>query len=172
VTLEDEEKGREEEEEVESTDEPTTEEKRLQELDEKIDSASAESLVDEYRRSDPVRPVWRLIEDIQSQAMVYTNIIEQLKEGTEATEVKKRFENLGLVKPGTLPNPLARRLIGRARSRLEKYRKALIDIVRDFGEDLLREELRFGAETTAVIQVNIGLPLQVTLGAELTATLN
>jgi hypothetical protein len=133
-------------------------------------TVSAESLVDKYREDDPARPVWRLIEDIQWQAMAYTNLIEQLKSAEndqKSNEIKERFVELGLV-PSDIPNPLGRTLINVARNKLSTYRKVLVDILRDFGQDLLRE-LHFGIEVTATTQVSLGTNLSVSLGIEYVA---
>jgi hypothetical protein len=136
-------------------------------------TVSAESLVDKYREDDPARPVWRLIEDIQWQAMAYTNLIEQLKSAEndqKSKEIKERFVELGLV-PSDIPNPLGRTLINVARNKLSTYRKVLVDILRDFGQDLLRE-LHFGIEVTATTQVSLGTNLSVILGIEYVAAGN
>jgi hypothetical protein len=148
----------------------------LQQLEDLIDHeppVSAEALVNKYRTEDPTRPVWRLIEDIQWQAMAYTNLIERLKAApseAEVTQVRDHFVNLGLV-PSNMPNPLGSTLLKRARSKLSKYRKVLVDILRDHGQDLLRE-LHFGIEGTVTAQVSIGTNLSVVLGLEYTAAVN
>ncbi len=41
----------------------------------------------EYRKLYP-KPIWRLVEDIERQGMLYSNIIEQIKSGQEAPEGK------------------------------------------------------------------------------------
>ena len=43
------------------------------------------------------KPVWLLVKHMQEQAMVYMNIIDQLKSGEEPAAIKKRFEELELV---------------------------------------------------------------------------
>jgi len=136
-------------------------------------TVSAEELVDVYRREDPTRPVLRLIEDIQWQAMAYTNLIEQLKSAAtdeDGTSIRNRFVELGLL-PSDVPNPLRSTLIDKARSMLSKYRKHLIDILRDHGQTL-RRELNFGIEVTATAQVHLGIPPFVSLGIEYAAALD
>jgi hypothetical protein len=144
---------------------------RLKELEDLTEqpTVSAQLLVNKYRATDPERPVWRLIEDIQWQAMAYTNLIEQLKSAEDDEQVKNRFVELGLV-PSNIPNPLGSSLINKARSKLSTYRKVLVDVLRDFGQELLITEL--GINVTATTQVSVGLPLSVSLGIEYAAAVN
>lgn len=61
---------------------------------EKLEAASEKAgveldvteLLKEYRKLYPA-PIWRLVEDIERQAMLYSNIIEQIKSGAEAPEI-------------------------------------------------------------------------------------
>ena len=89
------------------------------------DPAPADIIVDElwghYREHVPNRPLWHLVEDMQQQAMVYANIIEQLKWGREASQIKARIQQeLKLVPPGTLPNPLGSALLTRASRKVKR----------------------------------------------------
>lgn len=137
----------------------------IQILEDRIETATAEQLVIEYRRLYPERPVWCLVEDIQRQAMVYMNIIEQLKWGVPASNIKPHLENLGLVPQGTLPNPNRPALLDRAFERISRYRETLVDVVRRFGGDLLNE-LHFEQSLAATVQVNVGFPLSVSVGVQ------
>ena len=125
------------------------------------------NILTEYRQLYPTpdRPLRRLVEDIERQAMVYTNIIDQLKSGKTAAEIKERFDELDLVLPGTLPNPSLTRLLDTAFDKVSQYRKALVEIVRVHGRELL-DELNFEWKLTASVGVNIGFPPAVTIAVE------
>jgi hypothetical protein len=115
-------------------------------------------------------PLWQLAQDLQRQATVYTNIIEQLKSGTAASEVKARFEDtLSLIPDDTLPNPKRHEAIERAFKKVQHYGTSMVLYVKKFGNDLLAKELEVGTEHTATIQVQIGLTgPSITLGTEYT----
>jgi hypothetical protein len=123
--------------------------------------------VREYRKLYP-NPIWRLVEDIERQAMLYSNIIEQIKSGTDATTVRERFQKLGLLPGATLPNPNVPALLQKAFDKISVYRKALIDIVKRYGGELLNE-LSFELERTVSVGVNIGFPPSVSIAVEHTA---
>ncbi len=129
-------------------------------------------ILDKYRElyPPPGRPLWHLIEDIQRQAMVYTNIIDQLKSGKTAAEIKERFDELDLVLPTTLPNPIGTRLLAYAFDKVSQFRKALVEIVRGHGRELL-SELGFELQLTYTysVGVDLGLPPAVTLAVDYTA---
>ena len=76
---------------------------------------------------------WKLIEHLQRQALVYTNIIEQLKGGRSAAIIRLTFEQLDLVLPGVLPNPNGNRLLNYAFDKLSKYKQGMIDFARTRG---------------------------------------
>jgi hypothetical protein len=125
-------------------------------------------LLDEYKSVYRERPLWRMIEDIQRQAMVYTNIIELLKSGKQAPEIRTTFEALNLVPPGMLPNPNEQLLLDRAFGKVAQYRKALVEVVKRFGGQLLNE---LGVELglTISVGVDIGFPPSITIAVEHTA---
>ena len=112
----------------------------------------------------PVGPAWLLIEDLQRQLMVYTNVIEQLKAGNDVRLVKEHLEELGLIIRG-LPNPRGRNAMRKAFDKLNRYRRALFEIVKE-PEGALRQELMDGPVVTTLIQVQIDLTPSVTLGFE------
>ena len=127
-----------------------------------------QQLLHEYKEVYQDRPVWRMVEDIQRQAMIYSNVIELLKSGKQAATIKKKLEALELVPPGKLPNPDALVLLTKAFSKLSQYRKALIDIIKQYGGELLNE-LDFEPGLTISVGVNVGFPPSVTIAVEHTA---
>jgi hypothetical protein len=127
-----------------------------------------EYLLKEYKHLYGRRPLWRMIEDIQRQAMLYTNIIELLKSGKQAPEIRRTFEEYGLVPAGVLPNPNEMALLARAFNKIAQYRQALVDIVKRFGGELLNE-LEFEAGQTISVGVSVGFPPAVTIAIEHTA---
>ena len=124
-------------------------------------------LVEQYRLLYPNLPLWHFLEDAQRQAMVYTNIIDQLKSRRTPTEVKTKFEELDLVLEATLPNPNMPALLGRAFDKITQYRRALIDFVKNYGAEFLNES-GIDVETAATVSVNIGFPPSVSIGAQFT----
>src|SRR5687767_13094598 len=124
-------------------------------------------MLKEYRKLYP-NPIWSLVEDIERQAMLYTNIIEEIKSGTEASEIRTRFQNLELMPGAHLPNPNGPALLQKAFEKISAYRKALVDIVKKYGGELLNE-LSFELERTVSVGVNIGFPLSISLSVEHTA---
>jgi hypothetical protein len=125
---------------------------------------NVEKMLKEYGKLYP-QPLWSLVEDIQRQAMLYTNIIEQIKSGKTAEEVRLTFQNLGLLPGVTLPNPNIPALMQKAFDKVSTYRKALIDIVKNYGGPLLNE-LSFALESKVIVGVNIGFPPTVSIAVE------
>lgn len=135
-------------------------------LDEEID---VEQLLKEYRALYAKKPLWCLVEDIQRQAMLYTNIIELLKHGKNAAEIRAKMEELGLVPEKTLPNPNVPALLTRALDKVAQYRRALVEVIKRYGGELLNE-LEFEAGRTISVGVNIGFPPSVAIAVEHTAS--
>ena len=75
------------------------------------------------------------------------NIIEQIKKGEPAEAIRKRFQELGLLPGATLPNPNIPALMQKAFDKLSAYRRALVEVVKKYGSDLLNE-LNFELEHT------------------------
>jgi len=134
------------------------------------DQQPVELIVDQlwvhYRQDQPERPLWLLIEDMQQQVMVYTNIIEQLKWGIEAPTIKAQLQNLDLVPDNTLPNPNGSALLKRALGKIARYRVALVDIVNRYGRSLVFDDLNFARELTPSVEVQIGFSPAVSIGVE------
>jgi hypothetical protein len=128
-----------------------------------------EQVLKEYTALHAKQPLWRLIEDIQRQALLYANIIELLKHDKSAEQIRLKMEELGLVPPGTLPNPNMPALLSRALDKIAQYRRALVELIRRYGGELLNE-LEFEAGLTISVGVNIGFPPSVAIAVEHTAT--
>jgi hypothetical protein len=139
------------------------------ESDSEEQDINIEQLLNEYRQLYTDHPVWRLAEDLQRQAMIYTNIIEQLKAGKSAAAIRLQLEALEMVPSGTLPNPDVPELLNKAFTKIERYRRAMVEIVKGFGGDLLKE-LSFEVGLTVSVGVDIGFPPAMTIAVEHTAT--
>jgi len=135
---------------------------------ESIETLGIKPILYEYRKLYSDRPLWHLIEDMQRQAMVYTNIIDQLKSGKSASEIKQRFEELDLVPANTLPNPNVPALLTVAFDKISKYRNGLVEFIKGHGGELLNE-LSIALELTVSLGVDIGFPPAVTFAVEHTA---
>jgi hypothetical protein len=141
---------------------------KLEAATEKADGdIDIDKMLTEYRQLYPT-PIWRLIEDVERQAMLYANIIEQIKSGQTAEAIRTRFNNLGILPGAELPNPSVPALLEKALDKISRYRKALVDIVKKYGGELLNE-LSFELERTVSVSVNIGFPPSVSIGVEHTA---
>jgi hypothetical protein len=149
---------------------------------ERLDTENAEavvrSIVERYRNLRLARqaesplwrwPLWQLVQDIRRQAAVHSNIIEELKRGTDVATVRKRFhDDLGLVSSDAIPNPRIRDAIERGFKKVASYGTTLVILVRDFGRELLREELEVDEQITATVQVQLALTgPNVTLGIQM-----
>jgi len=137
---------------------------------EKIEKSSeerdinVEEMLQEYKKLYP-QPLWSLVDDLQQQAMLYTNIIEQIKSGKSAEEVRQTFQSLGLLPGATLPNPSIPALLQKAFDKVSTYRRALIEIVKNYGGALL-DELSFALESKVIVGVNNGFPPTVSIAVE------
>jgi len=127
-------------------------------------------LLEAYKQDNRKRPVWDMVEDIQRQAMLYANIIELLKSGKSAAAIRSKFEGeLGLMREGTLPNPNVPAQLTKAFQKISQYRKALVEIIKRFGGELLNE-LSFEVGLTVSVGVSVGFPPAVIISVEHTAT--
>jgi hypothetical protein len=141
---------------------------KLERLTEDPDvSFAVDDAVREYRKLYP-NPIWRLVEDIERQAMLYSNIIEQIKTGIDAKTVRERFQTLGVLPGAILPNPNVPALLQKSFDKVSAYRRALVDIVKKYGGELLNE-LSFELERTVSVGVNIGFPPSLSIAVEHTA---
>jgi hypothetical protein len=142
--------------------------RKLEDYEDTIE-LNIDKLLEEYRQLHSDRPLWHLVEDIQRQAMIYSNIIELLKSGKPAHEIRATIETLGLVPEGKLPNPNIPALLTKALDKLAQYRLALVEIVKRYGGPLLNE-LSFETGLTVSVGVEIGFPPAITIAVEHTAT--
>jgi hypothetical protein len=85
------------------------------------DIVNIKRLVQLYEQKFPDKPILRLVQDINQRAGIYNNLLEDIKRGGMkaygdtildingmALKTKERYEELGLVPVGSLPNPTAR----------------------------------------------------------------
>lgn len=120
------------------------------------------------------QPVWMLAQDIQTQVSVYDNVFETLKQTKHenaAQNLKKRYVDLGLIpESNQWPNPVRDWLMNHALSKISQYRKALLDIVRTHGRQLIRE-LNFEPTLALGFQISVGTntSFAITVQAEVTA---
>ena len=134
-------------------------------LETSIEEKTLYEIIHQYRILHSDKPLWYLVEDIQQQAMIYANITEQLKSGKTDSDIRLRFEtDLELVRG--VPNPHA--LMDWALNKLKKYRRAFLDLVSEYGVELLKE-LSFSAGLTATLGAELGFPqITVSVGVEYT----
>jgi hypothetical protein len=109
----------------------------------------------------PMKMLWH----IQRQILVYSNIVEQLKEGREPFEIRKRFEELDLVKSNTLPNPNGNKMMGYVMGRLERLRSLLYDFVRERGKPWI-DSLSAAFGSVVGLSLETGLTPSVSLYIE------
>ena len=121
-----------------------------------IEPPDIEGLVEDYRHDLSDRPLWQLAQDVQDRALMYANIVEQLKSGAAPTQIRSRFfEDLRAVSD-QLPNPAAERMLTFCLRKLSGFRECLVRLATVHGPELLRE---MGAShLTAGLTVALGLP--------------
>jgi hypothetical protein len=115
-------------------------------------------------------PLWQLVQDIQRQAAVHANIIEQFKAGENVSDVRRLFyDELGLVSSDEIPNPRAAEAIAKAFKKVSHYGTTLVILIRDFGRDLIGEgELLEAPQYTLTLQAQLGFPApSVTVGIQM-----
>jgi hypothetical protein len=148
---------------------------RIEDLSDRGD-INVDELIREATEWYPGQPTWMLLQDIQRQAVVYWNVIETLKRVeprtpnfVDAAMIKNRYVWLRLVpEDNKWPNPDDSGLINWAFNKIEKYRRALVDIVRTRSIDLMRE-LNFDPRVQVTFEVTISFPPGVTIGMALRA---
>jgi hypothetical protein len=122
-------------------------------------------------------PIWALVEDIHRQVAVYNNILEEVKrlevsearmpESTGAKDIRDKYEQLGLVPTGFLPNPKAADLVQYVLDKINTFAKGILQVMHNYCSDLLRE-LRFQQGTTVALQVEVGWSPKLVVGLEWT----
>jgi len=117
-------------------------------------------IVLQYKLLEIERPLWQLTEDVLERVYVYSNLIEKLKAGETAADLRQRFTDLEIV-PSDLPNPNDGRLLDYCIKRLSKYRQCLISLATKYGRELLHE---MGAhDLSAGLAVTLGIPPSIEL---------
>jgi hypothetical protein len=106
-----------------------------------------------------------MIEHLQRQAMVYTNIIEQIKSGRSATDVRQQFEELELVPSRILPNPSAKRMLDFCFKKISRYRQVMVDFVETRGNDFITR-LSDEVGLAAGLGLELGFPPAISLNFE------
>jgi hypothetical protein len=115
-------------------------------------------------------PLWQLVQDIQRQAAVHANIIEQFKAGENVSDVRRLFyDELGLVSSDEIPNPRAAEAIAKAFKKVSHYGTTLVILIRDYGRDLIGESaLLESPQYTLTLQAQLGFPApSVTVGIQI-----
>jgi hypothetical protein len=137
-------------------------------------------LVKLYKREYPGEAIWKLTQDIQRQAKIYSNIVEELKSlpfqtyqsmdnnisaalEAQAKFIKEKYEHLNLIQKGKMPNPIYDRVMDFAISKVAKYSKGLIKIANHFSYEL-SIELNIEVGVQVVFEVGVSLPPSFTIG--------
>src|SRR4051794_8079878 len=127
---------------------------------------NVEELLKYCRDALPGEPTIALLQDIQRQIHIYSNILEEVKRismkelkdnKNAAKDIKCKYEQLKLIGLDTLPNPGADELANELIDRIMMYGRALLKIIHDHAPELLRD-LHFQAETNFTMQVTMGFP--------------
>ena len=130
-------------------------EKRLKLLEDAIERGADDpsALIDDYKMNGSTTAVLDLFQDLNRKLYIYNNLLEELKRiGAErfvdvsghrldpdVHDIRIKYEQLGLVDEGFLPNPSARALADRALEKLNKFAMLLVRTVNNYSVDLLRE---------------------------------
>jgi len=132
-----------------------------------------------YQETVRERPLLRLVQDLSQRIAIYRNILEEAKRqdgsvGTEPTMersptaaevLKTKYENLGLVPPATLPNPLMREVADFALRKLRRFGTLLLDLMATQAE-AISAELKVSPEVTVTFQVELDWAPSLTVGIE------
>jgi hypothetical protein len=127
-----------------------------------------------YREKFAEEPILRLLQDINQRVGIYSNIIDEIKRirghnvDVEASTIKAKYEELGLVQKGQLPNPTAASIAEYILEKLSAFGRAVLKIMSSYGSELARE-LRF--ELTMMIEVEVAWLPKVSIGVEVAGSL-
>lgn len=150
--------------------------KLVQEIERQSDAGAInlDELIRRYHQEYD-RPTLMLAQDLQERAMIYSNVVESLKEapdvGEAARTLKARYEELGLIgEVNQWPNPLGSRLMRHALDKLSQFRHAMLELLRTRGRQLLRE-LNFDPSLAVALQLSLGTDTSfaITVQAQVTA---
>jgi hypothetical protein len=139
-------------------------EKLVQEIERQSD-AGAINLDELMRRyhQEYDRPALMLAQDLQTQALIYHNVVEELKKAIDVDEaaqtLKNRYVNLGLIdgNANRWPNPrgVGQWLMRHSLDKLSQFRHAMLELLRTRGRQLLRE-LNFDPSLAVALQLSLG----------------
>jgi hypothetical protein len=136
----------------------------------RYETPALERILLEYRRMVPTAPLWRFVEDVQRQTYVYANLLELLKKGESAADIKKRFLELGLLPNySEIPNPNAAKLAEWVLNKLGQIKGVLVELIGKRGGELLNE-LGLEVGGTVGLTVSLSFPPAVEITVEHSAT--
>lgn len=154
------------------------EEKIRQECSSEIDKQARNKdinvnhLVHFYRERYPGEPILRLVQHINQRIGIYSNILEEIKKispgptfDKTAQGIKHKYETLGLVERGLLPNPAAASIAAYILEKLAAFGRSLLQIMSSYTSDLARE-LRIEPTVTMLIEVEVGWSPKFVIGME------
>jgi hypothetical protein len=82
-----------------------------------------------------------------------------------AKEIKAKYERLGLVPTGFIPNPTASNIAAYLLDKLAAFGRALIEIMAKYASDL-RREIRIEPSVTLQLGIEVGWSPKITIGIE------
>jgi hypothetical protein len=126
-----------------------------------------------YRERFADQPLLHLIQDINQQVGIYSNILEEINgmsatdedSNATATAIKKKYEKLELVPLHNIPNPAASSIARYVLDKIAVFGRALIEIMAKHALDI-RREIRIEPSVTVLFQVEVGWSPKFILGVE------
>lgn len=137
-------------------------------------------LVREYGDQYSDKPVLCLVQDLTDRIGVYRNILEEIKKlapqnrtgpdsyDIDANDIKIKYEALGLVPANNLPNPTATSVINYVLDKINSFGRALVEVMARYAVELRRES-HIDRSATLHLDVELGWPMEFTIGVEATA---
>jgi hypothetical protein len=112
------------------------------------------------------QPILTLVQDMQTQIVMYYNVFEDLKKGItedEAVGLKQRYQGLGVI-PSTnkWPNPLRDWLMNTALSKMRDFTRALREIMARWRTRII-EELHLEGTMAVGFQMTLSVPPAFTI---------
>ena len=153
---------------------------------------NAAYVVRRYREAVAERPLMRLIQDVHQRIGIYSNILEDIKRhewpgpmpepapGTaggvlitaaverrqsDARNLRSKYEELGLVPKGHLPNPWFSETTDFVLKKLRRYGTLLLDLMATQAETIAAE-LKVSPNVTVTFEVELDLTPSLTVGIE------
>lgn len=130
-----------------------------------------------YQETVRDRPLLRLLQDVNQRIGIYTNILEEIKrqpldetapnptKPTSTQLLRAKYEGLGLVPKGHLPNPWGAEAAEFALKKLRNYGTLLVEIMATCAE-AIAVELRVSVNVSFKVSVNVSLSPSINLGVE------